>query len=180
VLAIEKTSVKAGGRGTVVDVAEVGATIERGAPVLRYREHSAAVARARAKLAALQRKFEGSEEHEDFIAQARQNVRAAQNRRKVRPIVAPVRGTIVRVAVKEGDELARKKVVVDLAVARITVPGAAVDGEGKRCKTELAGKPVEGTLLAIGVDERTLELDGVPPDVEPGDIGEIRIRCTDE
>jgi hypothetical protein len=182
VLAIETTPIVATLRGTVVDVMPVGTAIDRGGPVAHHRMFSPNYNAAYAKLVSLQRKYGDSPDYADFIAQAQQDFAVAKARRQLKPIAATTAGTITAVKVKPGDELRDGQVVVEIAVARITAPVAAVDGDGKRCIAELVGtgKQWAGTLLAVGSAERTLELQRAPTDVTPGEVGEVRIHCTAE
>ena len=182
VLAIEATPIVAGQRGTLVDVVAVGTAVERGAPIGHDRMFSPNYSAAYAKLVSLRRKYGDSPDYADFIAQAEQDFAIAKARRQLKPIAATTAGTVTKIKAKAGDELRETDVVVELAVARITVPVAAVDGDGKRCMAELVGtgKQWAGTMLAVGAAERTLELKVVPTDAAPGEVGEVRIHCTAE
>jgi biotin carboxyl carrier protein len=181
VLTVETTQVIANERGTIVDVAAVGAAIARNAPVAHLRKYSAAFEQAKARLAYLQAHFGKSPEHADFIEQARGDYLLARNRRQVLPVVTSVGGTITKIEVKAGQDYRANTVIAELAVARITVPVAAVDGTGTKCTAHLDnGKQLTGVLLAVGATERTLELDRMPTDASPGELGEVHIHCSDD
>jgi biotin carboxyl carrier protein len=179
VLAVETTKVVAAERGTLIDIVKEGTAVARGGAVGHHRMFSAAFNQAYEKLKYLERKFGNSEEHADFIAQARQDFIIAQRRRVLKPITADAPGTITKVLVKPGAEITDHEVVAEISVARITAPVAAVDGTGKKCTVDVAGKQLTGTLLAVGSTERTLELDSVP-DAPPGDLGEVKIHCASD
>jgi hypothetical protein len=180
-LALDKIDVTAGARGTISDVVRVGTAVARGGAVAHQRAYTAAFDQARAHLASLQRQYGSSPDYADFIEQARQDYLRAARSRPSREIVSPNGGKIVKVAVKAGQEDAETTIVAEVAVARITVPVAAVDGDGKRCTAELVGKKLQlaGELLPVGQNERTIELDRVPDKLAPGPLGDVRVHCKD-
>ena len=178
VLAIEKTPITTDQRGTILDLARVGAAIKRDGAVGHVRLGSANFEAAAAKLAALQKKYGTSEEYADFIAEAKQDYLVAARRREVKAIASDAAGTVTSVKLKAGDEVRPNQVIAELAIARLTVPVEAVDGTGKKCTAELPGnKTVKGTLLSGGSTERTLELDAVPKDLAAGELGDVKIHC---
>lgn len=178
VLVLASAPVLATSRGTVVDVVKVGTAIKRDAGVGHVRLYSANFDAAQAKLASLQKKYGTSEDYADFIAQAKQDYLAAARRREVKPIEAAVDGTVTKVRIRPGDELRAKQVVAEIMTAKITAPVEAIEGDGTTCVVELAsGNKLEGTLLAAGSTERTLELDRVPKGVAAGNLGAVVIHC---
>jgi predicted component of type VI protein secretion system len=177
IVAVDQTPIASGARGTLVDVVANGTIVDAGTPVAHVRADSAAYQQAYAKLVALQRKYGNSADYADFIAQARQDLAAVARRRELQPIVAPKRGSLALKIHAPGTELAARQALGDIVVARLTVPVAAVDGDGTHCVAKLAsGKELAGTLLPIGSVERTLELDDAS--LEPGNVGELRVHCT--
>ncbi|HEY3802635.1 MAG TPA: FHA domain-containing protein [Kofleriaceae bacterium] len=180
-LALDKIEIAAGSRGTISDVVRVGTAVARGGAIAHQRAYTAAFEQARAHLLALQHQYGSSPDYADFVEQARQDYLRAARARPLREIASPNGGKVVKVAVKPGQEAIDTTVVAQLAVARITVPVAAVDGDGKRCTVELAGKTgkLAGELLPVGENERTLELDRVPDKLAPGPLGEVRVHCKD-
>jgi len=177
-LAIETTQITSELRGTVLDVARAGTALKQGGTVARVRMYSASFEAAAAKLASLQKKYGTAEEYADFIAEAKQDYANAAARREVKAITTDAAGSVATVKVRAGDELRPNQVIAEVAVARITVPVAAVEGTGKKCTAQLAPKKtVKGTLLPVGSSERTIELDAVPKDVPAGDLGDLKIHC---
>jgi hypothetical protein len=176
-LAIIRSPIAASVRGTLVDIAANGTNVSTGGAVAHVRLDSPAYKQAYAKLVSLQHKYGNSPDYADFIAQARQEFAAAGRRREVQPISVATRGKLDNVALKPGAELSPRQVIGDLVVARLTVPIAAIDGDGTRCVAQLAtGAQLAGTMLAVGATERTLELDE-PPTEAPGSVGELKVHC---
>ncbi len=177
VLAIDTTPIRAGERGSIVDVLRVHARVKRGGAIAHYRVMTAAVTRAWTRLRVMQRKYGHSEEYADFIEQARVSYRRALARRPKHAVTAPAAGTIAKVKTRRGRDVTAASVVAELAVARLTVPAAIVEGKGTKCTVQLASGKVTGRLLPVGANERTLELDRIPTGASPGKLGKVRVHC---